>query len=117
MNKNFFRSKLGSQKNSKPGFQYMVDFKMPDMLSEDFIALIPIQRNIINGYFHSGVMVNYALSLEHSKIWAIFRANSEIEVLQLVADLPLTPLMDSVEISSLTFYNAPQSVTAEFSYN
>ena len=68
MNKNFFRNKLGNSKATQSGFQYMVDFKMPDILTEDFIALIPIQRNIINGYFHTGIMVNYALSLEHSKI-------------------------------------------------
>jgi hypothetical protein len=116
-NQNRFLKQQQQIKKLESGFQYMVDFKLPDILTEEFIALIPRQRNVVNRYFQYGKMVNYALSLEHSKLWAIFRANTEYEVLQMIADLPLTPLMDDVQVSSLTFYNSPVQSVPDFSFN
>ncbi len=97
-------------------FQYMVNFTMPDVLSETFLSLIPQQRNLINRYFQEGKLVNYALSLENSKIWAVFRAENEMEVLEWVADLPLSEYMD-IEVNNLTFFNAMQPKVPEFSLN
>ena len=97
-------------------YQFMVDFSMPDVLTEDFMQLIPYQRAAVNRFFSEGKLTNYALSLENSRLWAVFKANSEMEVMDMIADLPLTSFME-VEISMLTFYNTANVDVPDFSLN
>lgn len=97
-------------------YQYMVDFSMPEVLTEDFMKLIPYQRAAVNRFFEEGKLTNYALSLENSRLWAVFKAGSEMEVMDMIADLPLTSFMD-VEISMLTFYNTANIDVPNFSLN
>ncbi len=97
-------------------YQFMVDFTMPEVLTEEFMNMIPYQRAVINRLFGEGKLTNYALSLENSKLWAVFNARSEMEVMDMIADLPLTPFLD-VEISMLTFYNTTQAEMPDFSLN
>ncbi len=94
----------------------MVDFLMPEVLTEDFMKLIPYQRSAVNRFFSEGKLANYALSLENSRLWAVFKANSEMEVMDMIADLPLTSFME-VEISMLTFYNTASVDVPNFSLN
>lgn len=97
-------------------YQYMVDFTLPELLTEEFLGLIPFQRAKVNRLFREGRLINYALSLENSKMWAVFNANSEMEVLEMVAELPLTKFM-KLEVSMLTFYNAMSEEMPAFSMN
>ncbi len=97
-------------------YQFMVDFHLPEVLSEEFMSLIPYQRAMINNYFKEGKLLNYALSLENSRLWAVFQANSELEVMDYLADLPLTEFMQ-VEINMLTFFNSKESSIPSFSMN
>jgi len=34
---------------------------------------------VIDRYLSEGRLINYALSLENAKVWAVFNANSEME--------------------------------------
>ena len=97
-------------------FQFMVDFTLPGVLTEEFMELIPYQRVVVNKYFEEGKLLNYSLSLGKSKLWAVFNANSELNVMDLIADLPLTSFM-TVEISMLTFYNSMDPAMPNFSMN
>lgn len=97
-------------------YQYMVDFKLPSILSEEFMDLVPYQKLAINKLFEEGKIVSYALSLENSRLWGIFVANSELQVMDVLSDLPLTPFM-KVEISLLTFYNDTKTQVPKFSLN
>lgn len=97
-------------------YQFMVDFRLPDFKSQEFMDLVPYQRQVVNKLFEEGKLVNYALSLENSRLWGIFTANSEMEVRDIITDLPLTPYME-VEISMLTFYNDTQANVPKFSMN
>ncbi|MCP3929514.1 MAG: hypothetical protein GY705_10475 [Bacteroidetes bacterium] len=97
-------------------YQFMVDFSLPDVLSVEFMDLISEQRAQVNRYFSEGKLVSYALSFENSKLWAIFNASSELEVLELITDLPLTRFMQ-VEVSVLTFYNTFSQEIPNFSMN
>ncbi len=96
--------------------QYMVDFTMPQDLPEEFVERIPHQRAAVNRLLHEGKILNYALSLENSKLWAVFTASSETELMQLLQRLPLTRYM-KVKVSELTFYNAAHPFTPAFSMN
>ena len=97
-------------------YQYMVDFTLPESLSDEFLALIPYQRAVVNKLFSEGKLLNYSLSLENSKIWAVFSASSEMDVMDMVADLPLTEFMN-MEISMLTFFNTSEKEIPQFSMN
>jgi muconolactone delta-isomerase len=96
--------------------QYMVDFTMPKDLSEEFLSLIPRQRGLVNQMMAEGKILNYALALEHGKLWAVFSVGSEAELMEIVYGLPLTEYM-KVRISELTFYNASHPFTPAFSVN
>lgn len=96
--------------------QYMVDFTMPQDLPEDFVRNIPEQRTAVNRLLNEGKILNYALSLENSKLWAVFSVRSESELMQLINTLPLTHYM-KVRINELTFYNASYPLTPAFSVN
>ena len=96
--------------------QFMVDFTMPKEMPEEFMALIPRQRVAVNRLMNDGKLLNYSLSLEHGKLWAVFNVETQAELMELVYDLPLTDFM-KVRISGLTFYNAATAVSATFSVN
>ena len=84
---------------------FMVDFSVPKEPSASFLELVPFQEAVITDYLSQGKLINYAISLEKSKIWAVFAATSEVEVLEMLIDFPLTKFM-KVEISLLQQYNS-----------
>lgn len=96
--------------------QYMVDFTLPETLNEEFISRIPHQRSAVNRLLNEGKILNYALSLENSKLWAVFSADSEAALMEMISTLPLTQYM-RVKISELTFYNAAKPFAPAFSMN
>ena len=96
--------------------QYMIDFTMPETLTDRFTGRIPAQRAMINTYFADGKLLSYAVSLESSKVWAVFNADSESEVIAFVEALPLTRFMN-YEIINLTFYNTLAARIPNFSIN
>jgi len=97
-------------------FQFLVDFTLPDFLSEEFMELIPYQRAMVNRLFKEGRLLNYALSLESSRLWLVLNAVTEDEAENMVNELPLTQFM-SFEVSMLTFYNSMEPITPDFSMN
>ncbi|MEI6408171.1 MAG: muconolactone Delta-isomerase family protein [Bacteroidota bacterium] len=97
-------------------FQYMVDFTMPKELPDEFVHLIPEQRAAVNRLLHEGKILNYALSLENSKLWATFSVRSKDELMEVLEELPLTHYM-KVRVSELTFYNAAHPFVPAFSMN
>ncbi len=97
-------------------YQYMVDFTIPKILPEDFLQLIPHQRAKVNKLFREGKLINYALSLDNSKMWAVINANSEEDVACLLRELPLTRFM-KYHVNMLTFYNSVGQEKQVFSMN
>jgi len=96
--------------------QYMVDFTMPQDLPDEFVSRIPHQREAVNRLLNEGKILNYALSLENSKLWVVFSVASEDELLEVVQKLPLTRYM-KMRFSELTFYNAAHPFPLTFSVN
>jgi muconolactone delta-isomerase len=96
--------------------QYMVDFSLPTQLTDRFTSRIPEQRARVNEYFADGKLVTYAVSLEGGKVWAVFNADSEDEVLAFIQAMPLTRFMQYI-ICPLTFYNVLTRQVPHFSVN
>lgn len=96
--------------------QYMVDFTLPPELPEEFVSKIPQQRSMVHRLLSEGKILNYALSLENSKLWVVFSAHSETELMEMVQRLPLTRYM-KVRVNELTFYNSVNAFVPAFSVN
>lgn len=96
--------------------QYMVDFTLPTDLPEEFVNKIPQQRSLVNRLLTEGKILNYALSLENSKLWVVFAAQSEADLMEMVHRLPLTRYM-KVKVNELTFYNSVNAFVPAFSVN
>ena len=94
----------------------MVDFTLPTDLPEEFVTKIPLQRDIVNRLLSEGKILNYALSLENSKLWVVFAATTEVELMEMVHRLPLTRYM-KVRVHELTFFNTHHSFIPAFSVN
>lgn len=94
----------------------MVDFTLPTELSEEFVSKIPMQRTLVNRLLSEGKILNYALSLESSKLWVVFSARSEAELMEMVHRLPLTRYM-KVRVSELTLFNSVNAFVPAFSVN
>jgi len=97
-------------------YQFMVDFNLPLTINDNFRDLIPYQKAVVDKFMEEGIIANYALSLEKSKLWMIIKASSEFEVLNLLADLPLTPYLKA-DISMLDFFIVNKSNVPDFSMN
>ena len=93
----------------------MVDFTLQKQLGEEEEALLPYQKTMVQKYLSQGKLLNYALSIERSKAWAIFSATSIKEVLRMVTHFPLTKYM-KFEISQLSSYDI-HSADRDFSLN
>jgi len=96
--------------------QYMVDFFLPPVLNQEFLAKIPAQRDRVNELMRMGRLVSYTLSLDRSKLWAVVRAGSEEEVEALLETFPLADYMEA-EIYELFFHNSLSSELPVISLN
>lgn len=84
--------------------QYMVEFDVPQPITEDFLSMIPEQRASLDDLFASGKLLSYTVAADRSRVWAVMIAESESELLAYIDELPMTPYMD-FDYNELMFYN------------
>jgi hypothetical protein len=96
--------------------QFMVEFMLPHVLNEEFMSLIPAQRVLVDQFLESGILASYAFSLEDSKLWAVFNAESELDVWDWIQELPLSEFMEA-NIFFLNSYNENPCPVPNFSLN
>ncbi|MEZ5042685.1 MAG: muconolactone Delta-isomerase family protein [Saprospiraceae bacterium] len=94
---------------------FMIEFDLPALFTEEFMALIPKQRYVINELMDRGDIRSYSLALDRSKLWMIAVAKSEFELMEMIEQLPLSMYM-SPAISELMFHNTA-SMVLQFSLN
>lgn len=96
--------------------EYMVTCDLPEELTEEFMNMIPEQREEVNKLFQSGVFTSYTLALDRSKLWITLFGKDEESVMEALARLPLMPYF-RVEIYPLAFHNAARVVLPALSLN
>ncbi len=96
---------------NREGVQYMVEFKVPNPITQEIIDLIPAQRVVVQKLFTNGKLVIYSLAEDRSKLWAIFVASSESELLKLIDRLPISSYMD-FDYHQLMFHQSMQLLPA-----
>ncbi|MEM6347476.1 MAG: muconolactone Delta-isomerase family protein [Bacteroidota bacterium] len=84
--------------------QYMVEIDLPALMTQQFMSLIPAQRTLVNELMSEGKIDSYTLSLDRSRLWVIFLAETELEVSDTLDNFPIMPYCD-YEISELMFHN------------
>lgn len=84
--------------------QYMVEFILPNEMTEEFVAKVPRQRLKINELMSSGKILSYSLASDRSKLWCIVRADSEYKVMEIIAEFPLIDYLNPT-ITELMFNN------------
>lgn len=94
---------------------YMIEFDLPDEFTEEFMALIPRQRYVINQMMADGIIQNYSLALDRSRLWVIMVAENEFAIMEDIARMPLIDYMVP-NISQLMFHNSSMEVM-QFSLN
>lgn len=72
----------------------MVEFVIPEPFPKMLYDLIPDQREKVESFFQSGKLITYTLSMDRSKLWALFIADNESELIHYIEALPLTPYFD-----------------------
>ncbi|MFK7980353.1 MAG: muconolactone Delta-isomerase family protein [Saprospiraceae bacterium] len=95
--------------------QFMVEMELPEVFDEKLIALVPKQRSVVNQMLAKGKIKSYSLSMDRSMLWAIFVAESEFAVLEMIAEFPLADHMTPY-ITELMFTNTENQVL-QFSLN
>jgi len=93
----------------------MIEFDLPQVFTEEFMALIPKQRYVLNELMSRGEVQSYSLALDRSKLWMVAVGENEFEVMELIDQLPLSIYM-TPDISELMFHNTA-SLSLEFSLN
>lgn len=94
----------------------MIDIGLPEILSEEFVSLIPSQRAHINRLMAEGRIVSYSLSSDRSRLWVMVLAESEAEAKNIVSTFPLRRFMN-VSVHPLMFHNQSNSFAPKFSLN
>lgn len=91
--------------------KYMVEFMVPFPFPIELESMIPDQRLAVHKLFIDGKMLNYTLAQDRSKLWAIFFADSESELLSFIHELPMSDYMD-YNYTELMFHEAVQHLPA-----
>jgi muconolactone delta-isomerase len=96
--------------------QFMITSRLPEEFTREFLSRIPEQRSTVNRLLEEGTILSYSLSGDRSMLWTVLEAESEIDVLQVLAQFPLNRFMKS-EITELLFHNSVSSLLPQPSLN
>jgi muconolactone delta-isomerase len=113
-NQLFIKYKISEIYMSKQ--QFLVEFDIPAEPDQRFFDLIPEQREQINKMMMGNKIVSYSLNADRTRLWCIFNADSEYEVMEIMNEFPLIDYM-TPNIHPLMFHNATVATMPAFSKN
>lgn len=94
---------------------YMIEFEVPP-INKSLSRLIPIQQMKVDELMADGRIVNYALSADRERLWAVVDAETEFEAMDIIAELPMTVHMKA-DMKPLMFHNSAKHAVPTFSAN
>ncbi|MEO8211390.1 MAG: hypothetical protein ABI840_12595 [bacterium] len=102
--------------NEKLIYEYMVEIDLPIPFDNEFISLIPKQRDVINKLMGERIISSYAVSIEEGKLWTTILGESENKVIDALLEFPIIDLVE-YKISKLAFHNNIGFTVPQFSLN
>jgi hypothetical protein len=97
-------------------YEFMIDIDLPVPFTDDFLALVPRQRAMVNRLMNEGKITSYALSIEEGKLWITALAERSEEVKDIIESFPIAEHI-FYRISKLTFHNSVSLQIPNFSLN
>ncbi len=97
-------------------FQFMIDCRLSSGASADFWHWLPAQLDKVTHFLEVGKLVNYALSEDRQRLWAIVNADNEMEVWELLHHFPPLRRLD-IQISLLSAFDQQNAPIPHFSLN
>lgn len=94
---------------------FIVESKLP-AFTEEMMMLIPRHRLYVEKLFNKGVLKMYAVSEDRSKWWCAVEAESENEVMDILAKMPIIKFLKP-EINSLMFFDESVRALPGYSLN
>ena len=89
-------------------YKYMVQFSfLPINLEME--EMVTLQRIVVDRQFDQGVLITYTLAADRSKLWAVFQADSESELLSYIESLPMTSYCDYT-YNEIMFHDSSQFI-------
>ncbi|MCB2379459.1 hypothetical protein LGH70_17815 [Hymenobacter sp. BT635] len=97
--------------------KFVVTVRFPDSFDEEFIALIPEHRHLINELIEANVVEAYAISANRTRGWITMNGSSEEAVRTTVEQFPLFRFFLQVEIDELFVFDSTASRFPRISLN
>ena len=72
---------------------YMVEFDLPPVYIDVFTNRISEQQKQIDIMMTKGIIKNYSLAQNYTKLWMTISADSEFGVMEIISILPLSEYM------------------------
>ncbi len=69
--------------------QYMIEIDLPEVLSEEFMSLVPAQIEKINELMTQRVLSSYTLNAERTRLWTTLEADSETDAIAILSSFPI----------------------------
>jgi muconolactone delta-isomerase len=95
---------------------YMVEVYLPEMIDNNFINKIPMQRDKINELMQMGVILAYSLSMDRARLWITMLGENENTVEDTLQTFPLFEYFQ-YDIFELAFHNTIVHRLPELSLN
>ncbi len=74
---------------------FMVEVLLPQPMEDEFFSLIPRHRKMVNDLIERGIINSYTVDENRKKIWILFSASEESEVMAHLKKLPIFSLVET----------------------
>lgn len=83
---------------------YMIEIGFPYYKDEEFMALVPRQREQIGTLLQTGVLTSFSLNYDRTKAWVVMAAQNEAAAMNILEQFSLYKFMD-VELQALLAFD------------
>lgn len=97
--------------------KFVVTLRLPDVLEDDFIALIPRHRAFISRLMEENVIESYAISADRTRGWVTMNGQNAGAIRAVVEQFPLYRFLRGVEIDELFIFDSRASRFPAISLN
>ena len=82
---------------------FIVESKIP-VINDAMMSLIPRHRQYVEKLFNEGILKMYAVSEDRTRWWCAIKAETEIEVMDILSQMPIIDFLKP-EIHNLMFFD------------
>lgn len=95
---------------------FQIHITLPNMFNQQFTALIPEQRRVVNKLLAAQVILSYALDMERQNLWITIQAKNQLQVMNVLSTFPIIKEV-KVDIFELSFFDTVPVSMHEFIMN